>query len=53
MTEIKTPTLDCPSSVVKNEMFECMATIPHGTDMNATIDFGDGSNALKTSVAGE
>ena len=53
MTEIKSPALVCPPTAIVNEMIECEVTIPHGTDMTATIDFGDGSNVLTTSVAGK
>ena len=52
MTEIKAPVLVCPSAAIVNEMIECKATIPQGSDMTATIDFGDGSNVRTTSVAG-
>ena len=53
MTEIKSPALVCPPTAIVNEMIECEVTIPHGTDMTATINFGDGSNVLTTSVAGK
>ena len=52
MTEIKAPVLKCPFTAIVNEMFECEATISQGSDMTATIDFGDGSSVLTTSVAG-
>ena len=53
MTEIKSPTLVCPTTAIVNEMIECEVTIAHGTDMTATINFGDGSSVLTTSVAGK
>ena len=53
MTEIKSPALVCPPTAIVNEMIECEVTIPHGTDMTATINFDDGSNVLTTSVAGK